>query len=122
MKHNQEIRTQLTIDCKKYRLRFRKDMLPLMGEPKYLQLLVNPQKSLIALHGVDRELKDCEAVKISPKAPDHCHEVYSKSFVEKLCELADGLDPGASYKLTGQIFPVDRVAIFSLQSAEILES
>lgn len=119
-----ELKTQLTIDCKKYRLRLRKDMLSLMGNPKYVQLLVNPERSLIALHGVDQELKDCEVIKVANRDvhPDNSHEIYSKLFVEKLCDLADGLDYGASYRLTGQLLAEDRVAVFSLQSAEPIES
>lgn len=124
MNNPQERRTQLTLDCKKFRLRLRKDMLPLLGDPKYVQLLVNPDKSLIAIHGVDQELIYCEVVKVARKEPqpDNCHEIYSKRFVEKLCNLADGLDHGASYRLTGHILPEDRVAVFSLLSAEKLES
>lgn len=120
----QETKTQLTIDCKKYRLRLRKDMLPLLGNPKYVQLLVNPDKSLIAIHGVDQELNCCEVIKVERKVPqpENCHEIYSKRFVERLCDLAEGLDSGASYRLMGQVLPEDRVAVFSLHSAEPLES
>lgn len=107
----------LSLDCKKSRIRMHKAMLPLIGNPKYVQLLLCPDTKEVALRGVDSKLPHCETVRIRDckDAAGYSYELYSNSFIAALQALADIPDPNTTYHLPGRIFPSQRAAVFSLR-------
>ena len=44
----------LSIDLKKYRIRVHKSTLHLLGDPRYIQLLINPSDQIVAIRSVER--------------------------------------------------------------------
>ena len=114
----------LAIDIKKYRIRVHKKMLHLLGDPKYVQLLVNPNNKYVAVKGIEKPTlgDQSEKIKSQNMLPDNSYELYSKSFVEKLCDVAEITETNCTYRLTGTIVESHNMAIFSLKTLKRLEN
>ncbi len=110
----------LLADGKKYRIRIHRSTITDLGDPKYIQLLVSPEKHMVAVRGVDTDVSGDQThrVKRSKLDSEYCHEIYSRSFFEKLCEVSPELTPGCSYRLNGVVYPEKRTALFSLATIE----
>lgn len=120
-KNNQQL--TIAVDMKRYGLRIHKPCYRMLGEPKYIQLLVNPDEMVVAIRGVERALTRDSIHKINEKRmySDHSYEIYSRSFVKKLCEVVDGLDEGYSYRLIGEGVPSQKTVVFSLKTLQKIE-
>lgn len=110
----------LTIDMKQNRLRIYKSVLHQLGDPKYIQLLVNPEEMVVALRCVDVTSKGDQTHKLK-MTTNNCVEISSMVFIRKLVEIAGGLDPAYSYRLSGSVVPDKRLAVFSLKSITRIE-
>ncbi len=115
--------TYLSVDLKKNRLRIHKNCLHQMGDPPYIQLLVNPESMAVAIRAVDFDAPELQAHKISQSrmASDFSHEIYSLSFVSELCSLLGDLDTNCTYRITGAVIPEKRLAVFSLKTLKRVE-
>ena len=107
--------TNITIDIKKSRIRIFKTTIHAIGDPRKIQLLVNPHTKSVAIKAVDRELAGDQAHTLHPDIRDG-YEIYSRAFVNKLCEVAGGLDKNYSYRMKGQIIPSEKLVVFSMNT------
>lgn len=116
--------TTLTIDLKKYRIRIFKQALHLMGDPKYLQLLVNPNGMEVAILAVEKEMSGDQThkVNLATLRSDNCIEIYSAPFVKKLCAVVGGLENIGTYRLSGEVIMNKKAAVFSLKTIKRLEA
>lgn len=91
---SEQTRQQVTIavDLKKYRIRIHRSTLALLGTPKYVQFLVSPSAMMLAIQGTDKKTAYTHRVNLAALHPDNSYEIYSTSFVNKLCSLVEGLD------------------------------
>ena len=107
---SEQTRQQVTIavDLKKYRIRIHRSTLALLGTPKYVQFLVSPSAMMLAIQGTDKRTNYTH--------PDNSYEIYSTSFVNKLCSLMEGLDSAYAYRLTGEIIAEENAGVFPLSS------
>lgn len=113
----------LSVDLKKNRIRIHKAPLHQMGDPPYIQLLVNPERMEVAIRGVDYDAPQVQAHKVSQSKmlSDFSYEIYSMAFVKKLCALIGDLDTNCSYRMAGTLSPEKRLAIFSLKTLKRIE-
>jgi len=121
---DKNIVTNISIDLKKMRIRIYKTTLHYLGDPKYIQLLVNPKTQMLALRSVEKDtpLGQAHKVNIENISPDDSYEIYSGSFLTKLCEIADIADQNCTYKLTGNVIPAEKIAVFPLKSIKQIEN
>ena len=82
----------LSVDIKKYRIRIHKATLHLLGDPPYIQLLINPSSSVVALKSVSRSTSKDQTHRVPKKTlrSSNSVEIYSKYFIDKLIELVNG--------------------------------
>ena len=115
--------TIIAIDLKKYRIRIHKTTIHLLGDPKYIQLLVNPASSQVAIRAVEKETRNDQnhKVNMSQMKSDNSYEIYSRSFITKLCDIVGGLEPNFTYRLSGEIIQSQRAALFSLKTISRVE-
>ena len=108
----------LSVDMKKYRIRIHKATLHKLGDPPYIQLLINPSSSIVALKAVDNSSSKDQTHRVSKKALESSNsiEIYSKFFIDKLNELVPDLSDGNCYHMTGSIVPSERMAVFSFKT------
>ena len=113
----------IAIDLKKSRIRIHKSLLHMMGDPKYIQLLVNPNNKYVAIRALKQNEPHENSERIRPidMMAENSIEFYSKYFIQKLCELVDELDTDYSYRLMGTIVPTHNMAVFSLDTLTPIE-
>ena len=113
----------LSVDMKKNRIRIHKATLHKLGDPPYIQLLVNPTTMIVALKSVYRSSSKDQIHKISRKKLESSNsiEIYSKSFIDKLNELIPDLNEGGCYHMMGNIVLSEKMAVFSLKSIQQFE-
>ena len=121
----EEVKNPITmaVDLKKYGIRIHKTVFRMIGEPKNIQLLVNPTAKSVAIRAVSEPYSRDQTHRINKRRmrSDSSYEIYSKDFVKKLCMVVGGLDEGYGYRLTGRIVPEENTAVFSLNTIQRFE-
>jgi hypothetical protein len=119
MNENDERLVAISIDMKKYRIRIHKSTLHLLGDPKYIQLLFNPDKMIVGLECLEthspRDL--AEQVFLGKIRPDCSFEMYSKSFVKNIQSVV-GLEGSYSYRLVGHVIQSEHIAVFPMKTIQ----
>lgn len=116
--------TIMSVDLKKYRIRVHKAALHVLGDPKYIQLLVNPKDMAVAIRAVSKSVSG-DQVHVVSKArmqSDFSYEIYSRPFIDKLREVVPGLELGHTYHISGVVLPKESVALYSLKTIKRVES
>ncbi|WP_322181486.1 hypothetical protein [Neglectibacter caecimuris] len=112
---------KMTIDLKRNRFRIFSETLKQLGNPNYIQFLINPEELFIAILGSDRPLAGGTANKIPLHSARGSAEFYSASLMSGIFNIYGVLDFRFSYRLTGEIDAINRVAYFSLRSIRKIE-
>ena len=115
------ITVTIAVDFKKNRLRIHKYTLGHLGNPDYLQLLVNPKGMQIAIYGDDQKTRDGHRVNLKKLTPDNSYELYSKALFIQLRRLIPLLDAECTYRLTGNILQKENIALFPLSTLQKIE-
>jgi hypothetical protein len=117
------LNTQMSIDLKKYRIRVHKESLHLIGDPEYIQFLVNIDSRQVAIRAVEKEQVDLQTHRVDQTRmeSDYSLEIYSRPFIERLCKEFNCLGEGNSYRLTGTAIQSERIAVFSLDSLQKID-
>lgn len=108
----------LTVDFKKNRIRLHKDMLHRLGDPEYVQLLVNPSKMVVAIRCIEYPFshEPVHRVTIERMQSYNSYEIYSQSFLMTLSELVPEMHNHTLFRLSGEIIPAEKLALFPLSS------
>lgn len=111
----------ITVDLKKHRIRIFKTTLVLLGSPKYIQLLVNPDSMMLAIKGVESKSRDVHRVNFSVLQPDNSYELYSTHLMSKLGALIEDLDYNYSYRISGHFIEEENMVVFSLKTIQRID-
>lgn len=113
----------MAVDMKKFGIRIHKALFRQLGEPKHIQLLVNPVNRAVAIQTVERELSGGQSHRIKEKRmhSEHSYEIYSRAFVRKLREVEPGIEEGHAYRLCGYMIPSKKTAVFSLDTLQRMD-
>lgn len=119
----QPITTSISIDLKKHRIRIFKSMIHLIGDPKHIQILVNPSTMEMAIRAEDTELPNGQTHKVNQHQmnSENSFEIYSLSFLKKLVELVGTLDTNSTYRISGTVAPGQKTAVFNLKTIKKVE-
>lgn len=93
----------ICIDRKKNRIRIHKQTLHMLGDPEYIQLLVNPNCGMFALRGSFKGDHLAHRVRKYQISPDNCYEIYSKNLMNALVKVNSDLQEDQSYRLYGEM-------------------
>lgn len=108
----------ISIDPKKNRIRIYKSALHIFNEPKYVQILVNPEKSVIAIQCLDvRPNHQYHLIRWKKLTNKNSFEIYSSYLVNKLKTVCVDWPNHDSYRVVGKYHKKDRVATFDLRAA-----
>ncbi len=88
-----------------------------MGNPNYIQILINPSKSLIAIKKKQRKSKS--VLKIDYSKDDEV-EFYSKPLMEVLSHLMGDVDKSYAYRITSNDIGSEAI-IFDTRQAEAIK-
>lgn len=114
------IPASISVDVKRFGIRIHRNCFKALGRPDYIQLLVNPEFMLVAIRAVDHPCANDSTHRIIDARlhSDKSYEIYSRSFIRKLCEIIPGLDEGFSYRIKGVANSRKRAAVFDLKTLE----
>ncbi len=117
MRNENPSSANLTIDLKRNRFRIYRKTLHGLGNPAFIQFLINPEELYIAILGSDKPIPGGTANKIHLNLEmKSCIEFYSAALMDGLFKIFGALDYAHSYHLAGEIDQANRVAYFSLHS------
>lgn len=114
----------MSIDTKRGRIRIHKAVLHQLGDPRYIQLLVNPADMVVAVRCIDAPLFEDSVHIISRNrvCPAFSYEIYSRLFVAKLSTLVTTMGTEYLYRISGKVILPQRMAIFDLKTRKRTES
>lgn len=125
MSSKTEMVANLTLDMKRNRIRIYRATLRALGDPAYIQFLINPEELYIAILGSEIPLSGGTAnrVKIPNSRLDGklSVEFYSAALLDGIYSIFGVLDREYNYRLTGEFDQVNRVAYFSLRTLKRIE-
>ena len=110
----------LSFDLRKNRIRIHKQTLHMMGDPEYIQLLVNPDTQIIAVRKSIREDNLAHKVSKAQLTSKNCYELYSKILVHQLCKVNTDWDRNETYRIYGELIPEQGVARFNMTETILL--
>ena len=115
----------LTLDPARNRIRIHKQTLQSLGNPIYVQFLVNPEEGYIAILGSDRPISGGTANRVrlsgTKGSPQQSAEFYSAALIPRLADMIGGADLRYNYRMTGTVDHANRVAYFSFKALEYTE-
>lgn len=111
-----DTRPQLSLDFKRNRIRIHQVTLRLLGDPDYVQILVNPDEKTIALRCSNAD--DPRSHNTSPKGKNRrqCCELTSKVLLDSLKNLYYE-DDECNIRITGNLIKKERVAEFKMKDS-----
>ena len=123
MSEQKPLVANLTIDLRRNRFRIHQDTIHNLGDPAYIQFLINPEDGFIAILGSEKPLAGGTANKVTlyNASRSKSAEFYSSNLMNSIFKIFGSLDFRFSYRLTGEIDQVNRVAYFSLRTLKRIE-
>ena len=114
------IAVTMAVDTKKYGIRIHKALFRQLGEPRHIQLLVNPVEGIVAIQTVEKEMSGGQSHRIIGKRmqSESSYEIYSRPFIRKLREVEPNIEDVCAYRLSGSIIPSLKTAVFSLKTLQ----
>ena len=93
-----------------------------MNNPKYIELLVNPQKKCLIIRTA-LEGKTSHRVMIDRLNDNkQCYELYSHEFINEIQKVVNNLESFRSYRISGLMNAAKNAACFSLENATAINS
>ena len=82
------ITVTMAVDTKKYGIRIHKALFRQLGEPKHIQLLVNPNEGAAAIQTIEKEMSGGQSHRIVEKRmhSERSYEIYSRLIIRDLVE------------------------------------
>ncbi len=106
----------LSVDTKRNCLRIHKCTLHLLGDPEYIQLLVNPDTKLIAVISSTRADNLAHKVKYNRNINHNCFELYSTPLLQTLQRVTKDWAANSGYRISGEFNKKNNVAHFSMDN------
>lgn len=122
MSNNNDSLPIICIDFKKSRFRIHKNTLRMLGNPDYIQILVNPYKNVLAIRCSIREDRLSHEVRLERFPSKNSYELYSYSLAANLLSNNQHLQNGNSYRFYGTLNSSHGIVLFCLNDAVSISS
>ncbi len=107
----------MSIDLKKNRIRIHRNTLRMLGDPEYIQILINPGSRFIVIKSSTKTDHLSHRVRPSQLTANRSYELYSTYFIQALRSIIYGINPDILYRLYGIINREENLVRFSMDSA-----
>lgn len=97
----------ITLDMKKNRIRIHKTTLRLLMNPKFIHILINPEKNTLAICPSLHRGRDTLSIQCRT---NHDCELYSKDLMYQISTLKPEINTDTSYRIEG-IMDEENIAI-----------
>lgn len=113
---------RLVFDLKKNRIRIHKRTLRMLGNPDYIQFLVNPNTKMVAIRASDSSDKTAEKIKWQTIGDKQCCEYYSKDLIMRLKYYCYNWEEDSVYLIEGRMNRVECLVFFDLEDSVLLDN
>lgn len=117
MSHKIESRPAIFIDMKKSRIRIHKRTLQMLGNPSYIQLLVNPISQTIAVKRTTGADHLSHRIHENEIRHHKCCELYSRNFLKALRSASSALEDKKTYRIYGTLIESCHLVQFSMEDS-----
>ena len=93
-----------------------------MGDPDYIQILVNPTTTTIALKSCGAKDYRSERIKWSVVSTKQCCEFYSKYLIKTLRGVFFAWEDERCYHIDGQLIEAEKLVTFCMSDSVLLET
>lgn len=117
---SQSMTPTIVIDLKHNLIRIHMKTLHILGDPDYVQMLINPDKRYIALKPTTEDDHLAQKIRwttFRTETTNTCCEIRSKYLVEALQEVCYELKYAHIYKVPGVFYPEITTAVFDINKA-----
>ena len=122
MSNNNSLNARMTIDLKRYRFRIHKTTLHGLGNPKFVQILINPENLYMMILGLDKPIAGGTSKKITAALSAKSNmEFYNSALLDEILKIFGTLNLRFSYHLSGEIDQINRVAYFYFNTLKKIE-
>ena len=90
-------------------------MLHQIGDPAFIQLLVNPIIKGLIIRACDVKDKNAQKVQVYQMNSDYCYELYSTDLLQNMMIMTDEWEDSRSYRIYGTYNSSIDAAFFSLK-------
>ena len=97
-------------------IRIHRNTLRQIGNPEYIQLLVNPDQKMIGIKASCAEDKLAHKVKDYFVINGNSYELYSRELLYSLSQLNLSWEKFNIFRLEGNIYPDKKIALFSMDN------
>lgn len=111
----------LVIDLKRNRIRIHRRTLHLLGDPNYVQLMVNPKQSVIAIKSCRAQDYRSEKIRWEDLGQKQCCEFYSKYLVKSLRNVCMDLVDEQRYSIIGRYIKTENLVTFCMRDSKPIE-
>lgn len=105
------------IDQKKARIRISRHTLHMLGEPQFIQFLVNPESLTVVIRPSKQGDALAHRIGKNRLTAKKSYELYSSFFIRKLHNICENWRSGESYRLFGEVITSENIVLFDLKRA-----
>lgn len=114
---NNVYKPTILIDTKKYLIRIHKQTLYMLGNPNYIELLVNPETLYVAVRTSETRTNFSHKINWSKLCGKNSYEIISKILIARLINICGTLQSVGSYKIIGNYSCDENIVCFDLAKA-----
>jgi len=108
----------ISVDFKESRIRIHKTALRLIGDPKYIILLVNPEEHMLAVKPSDSSDKYAHRIRDVVFEDKHSFEIHSKMLLNCFLNMCDYWDGKNIYRMYGEYIASEGLVKFNMRDFE----
>ena len=112
-----DTRPCLLIDLKKNRIRIHKATLHLLGDPEYIQFLVNPESLTLIIKSTAKTDHLSHRIRWNLIGGKQCCDFYSYFLLKSLRDVNYEWEENRSYRIYGKVHEKERLAQFSMKES-----
>lgn len=112
----------LLLDLQNNLIRIHRNTLSLLGNPEYIQILVNPDTALIAIRGCNKDDYRSERIRWDTLRDNNksC-EFYSKSLIKTIRKVFFNNIDTHKYRITGKYVNSENLTLFNINAHKIMQ-
>ena len=110
---------RITIDTKQYVIHIHQPTYRTLGEPKIIQLLLDPRSRMLIILCPDKETPGGQEVRVKHNKK-YC-DLCSKALVSKIQETLNVMKIPGSYRLEGKIEKNQHLAVFPMSTMKFIQ-
>ena len=119
MTDNNASKPAISIDYKQNRMRIYKRTLRLIGNPKHIILLINPEEQVLIILGSDKSDKKAFNVKYTQIKSNQSYEINCKHLLKQLLTVCNNWQDNCLYRIYGEVLQNQNAVQFQLVDAFI---